>query len=372
MSFAPDDPCEDIQSRLKVYLVINANDEQTLKNISLLIEAGLLSKFYKFKKINSPFLPWDKMGAGSSISRKLKFTTPLHTTDYNYNIPLSYLSLTEFERPANQEFLNLDRLLHKVNCPVIFCISAQPVNIAPVLSAHTQYLKHLRSINRSGRSEYDTASFPNYLSDDATTRAIARKPFIMQKEQDPLADDILRCQQKFHEKLHNPNLFFSVGIFAGNTSTANLISSVFADYAIKDGNFQITTLGKGEHLQNAISKAKQFLPFTLAPLVNESTPRYRAIYSTLDMLKQICTVDGLSGLFQLPIGSIHSPYCIRQNTDPPHLKASPYSIIIGKDLECANIIRIAFNFFALQAHGCQRLHGQRQVNIYLFHVITVI
>jgi len=338
MSFQPNNSSEELQSRLKVYLIINGTDEKTAKNLSLLIEAGPLSKFYTFNKISSPFLPWEKMAAGYSISRKLRFTTPLHPPDHNCNIPVSYLSLTEFERPANQEFLNLDRLLHKVNCPIIICISAQPVNITPQLSAHTKYLNLLQSINRFRHSEHDTASFTNYSSDDPTQQLTARKPVIIQKEQDSLADDILRCQQRFHETLHCPNLFFSVGIFAGISSTAYLISSVFAEYAIENGNYEIASLKKGGHLKCAITKAKQYMPFTLSPLINESTPRYSAMYSTLDTLKQVCTVDGLSGLFQLPIGSIHSPYCMRQNTDP-HLITSPDSITIGEDLECANIIR---------------------------------
>ena len=62
------------------------------------------------------------------------------------------------------------------------------------------------------------------------------KPF---QRRDPLADDILRQQRRFHESLRQSHLCFSVQVMTEQWSTARLMGSVLAESAFEQGHYRL-------------------------------------------------------------------------------------------------------------------------------------
>ena len=116
-----------------------------------------------------------------------------------------------------------------------------PVNIQAECMAHTRYLARLESINRDWGSDGDETDIQDIFDSDTAIRFPSTRTVRPLRRRDPLADDILRTQRRFHETLYQPQLEFAILTMAPSQSVAQLIGSLLAESAFKDGSYRLVT-----------------------------------------------------------------------------------------------------------------------------------
>ena len=296
------------QSRLSLYLRLSAQEGSTFQSLQCLITGGMISRFYGLHGREVPILAEKNSEATCWIKRVENFIKPLYSCDFNANIPESYYCISPFVPNPDNDGLLLDRILDKVTEPVDIELSLAPVDTAELLSAHTAYLAQLHSVNRSWyhdeETDYDFLSDAEQRPHWEDRTASQLKPL---HYQDPLADDLLRQQRRFHETLFDPHLFFEFKVMAPTKAVACLVASTLCNSGFGDGKYQ---LHMGHSAQIEIPE------------------RFRS----LSLLGHIATIEELAGIFILPSASFASPLCIRKSTDP-HLLKVDRTLFFGYDLQ---------------------------------------
>ena len=311
--FTPRDDPAAAQSRLSIYVLTQAKDEGTADVLALLLERGPWGRFYDLRSVAEPVLPREQMRAACHVVRREDAVEPTQPPEANDRIPSIYYTIRPFEPNEKKDSLLLDRVLAKLREPAVVEITVSPTDVAAELAEHTHYLGRLGSINRSwDRDEEDDAENTNYLGIGQGWHPGSRSPLRPLRREDPLADDILRRQRRFHETLILPNLSFQIVALAKTAPVARLLASVVAESAFADGTYRLFPRR----------------PDTVNPTADAHWP---AVLSTLDFLCGadradryvglarlgcVASVDELVGAFRLPIASYGSPYSIRKNTDP--------------------------------------------------------
>ncbi|MFH1614958.1 MAG: hypothetical protein ABIG61_07730 [Planctomycetota bacterium] len=314
---------DDRQSRLKLYLRLEATEPSNLKSIGHLVKGSMLSRFYKLETLEQPFLEPEGLKWNCSVIRREDFVRPLHDNLFNAKVPEYYYTVIPFDANEKNDVMMLDSVLDKVDKPVIISIKLKPVDISAQLHSHTAYLARLSSINRSWEDEYELKNnFDNFSFSENDLSNLARssqelKPLTCR---DPLADDIFRQQKKFHESLRTPHLQFGIQIMAENESTARLVGSIIAESSFQQGSYRLLTSNTDCDHQvvpdSICDEAKEYIDI--------------ALYNELRPLTQLATADELLGLFRLPVASFSSPFCIRKNTDPKFVDPKDL-IVLGYD-----------------------------------------
>ena len=293
--FSPHPSNDDVQKRLQYLITVKSRNNSFYEELCLLIEQGFLSNYYDFRQTGD-FSDFDDNHVNScQIVRRTDFITPLHAKQFNYRIPECYYSIIAFEARTDNDYLALDKVLNTIPETVHIELRLEPVDLAQELNAHTKYLSVLQSVNRSWDQddfEYDwpSARLMRQQGDPIFNRGPREiKPL---RKSDPLADSVLRSQQKIHESLSRPHLLFTFQVAAKSKAVAHLVATVAAESAFGAGSYKL--------LQNPAEN-----PY----------PDYRAF----ERMPYLATVEELSGAFRLPVASYASPLCIRKNTDPLNL-----------------------------------------------------
>lgn len=318
-SFDPKPVSGNVQSRLGIYVIAQCRDTDQEENMRLLIERGALRRFYQARMVNHFKAPWDKLKGACDVVRRVDALAPLHSSEFNDRIPSSYYTISPFESSDRNDYLELDSVLSEINETAIIDICVQPVDVSSELSAHTKYLFQLQSINKKWDLEDDDGldDFES-LGNDTGPRHRWMRDIKPLRYTDPLADDILRSQQRFHEKLREPHLLFRIRVLAQTRAMAHLLGSVVAELAFESGSYRLQSCQQSDEIfAEALLGLKES---RIVPLPGFNTPyegRDMAIYSGLARLNQLATVDELLGAYRLPVASLNSPKCIRKNTDTP-------------------------------------------------------
>ena len=335
-SFNPSSANRNLQSGLAIYLKGHANDTSEVNSLKLLFERGPLSRFYNLQATDKEESPLSEgLCAACSIIRRTQPVTPLHSSEFNDKIPHFYYTIRPFEEDNSNDYMNLDRVLSGIKEEVHIQLLFQPSDITDELSKHTAYLSRLQQINRVWDREEDAGSgLSNFLGNGASewrsSRDQALKPL---RYPDPLADDILREQRRFHETLRLPHLLFQIVVLARTPGVAQLIGSVVANSAFKDGSYRLISSCKGEEWFDDLFRSVKESEI-LAPIPHETLfqKKNHALYFGLERLAHVGTVAELTGIFRLPVASLTSPHCIRMNTDPQN-ESDRDLIVLGIDRE---------------------------------------
>ena len=218
--------------------------------------------------------------------------------------------------------------------------SIMPVDMTHVLSDHTRYLSQIQAINRKWNRDDDDFETQDYSASGKAGWPRHRKQELKPLYRpDPLADDILRLQQRFHQTLHQPHLKFHINTLAKTLPTAKLIASIVAESAFEDGVYQVlpvcSTNGSYKALTGCLKDSMIFSVTEHDPIF--ATENY-ASYPKLKKLLQVATVDELCGAIRLPTASIKSPRCIRKDTDP-FIQDKDKIVQLGTDFEIPNATR---------------------------------
>lgn len=338
--FNPSPAFENLQSRLCIYMLANARYSSEGESLRLLLERGSLGRFYYLKEIKRVEASWKKLQTACDIVRREDVVSPLYTPEFNYRIPAHYYTIRPFEPDESNDYRILDRVLGEIMEEVIIDVCVQPVDISSELLEHTRYLSRLQSINRVWDSEQnDEIDSRDYLGDDSKWHSTRRHGIKPLRYQDPLSDDILRSQQRFHETLRQPHLLFHIKVLTETPAVAQLLGAVIAESAFDEGSYRLLSYNKDDRLfTEALDSLKEVRPLALPAHESFFPKEALTLYSGLTRLCHVSTVDELLGIFRLPVSSITSPYCIRKNTDPPH-QSEQNLIAFGYDIETPNSYR---------------------------------
>jgi len=299
----------DRQKRLNIYLQISAANRRYAECFERLLRGGLLSRFYELKKVDNVPLIRSKLNCSCQIVRREDFIRPLHSCNFNYKAPDRYYTIGQFEPDEKNDYIVLDRVLDKLNEPVVVVLEVSPADISAEYHQHTAYLSQLGSVNRSWDNQTDDIADFDYFGDNDHRFESHHDEIKPLTYRDPLADDLLRCQRRFHEDLRKPHLNFHISVQATTDVNARLITSVVAESAFNEGSYRLIADDK-----NA-----------------EDDGNSPGIYKDLRTLVNLATVDEILGAIRLPV-SFASPYCIRKNTDPEFIDPDDM-IVLGYDYQ---------------------------------------
>ena len=155
------------------------------------------------------------------------------------------------------------------------------------------------------------------------------------RNKDPLADEILRQQQRFHETLAEPHLRFHIRVLAQTPAVARLLASVVGESAFEEGSYQLFDYAADDPLFEEVANGRKDLRSVPAPaLAKLLGKRDIRLYDGMTGLANVAPVDQLTSVFRLPLASYGSPCCIRKNTDPPVQNADEM-IVLGYDEQSA-------------------------------------
>jgi len=304
--YSPSPTSGDVQSRLKFYLIAESDDIDYLKELSLLIEQGFLSGYYHLEPTKNTIIEEIIQAEACHIYRNFNLIKPLYPKQFNDRIPDWYYAINPFEPEQDNDYLALDKVLNTIQEPVAIILRIQPADLLGEQAAHTKYLAGLQSINRSWDQDdfqYDWPSAHLFSNQDDSFFKSGPRDLKPLRKSDPLADTVLRSQQKIHESLSKPHLHFGFQVHAKSKVVAHLVATVVAESAFSSGSYK------------------------LGQAFDENLPTE---FKGLERLPFLATVEELSAAFRMPIASYGSPLCIRKSTDPSS-HSELVQIVFGHD-----------------------------------------
>ena len=316
-SFSPIKNTLNKQSRLKIHFNAQSHDMNILDTIRLIIENGPLSRYYQFNEVRDIIFDTEELNAGCLVIRKEDQVTPLHKKDLNYRIPDYYYLLHGFQPNRNNNYHMLDRVLDRIEEPVRIDISIQPVNITDIIFKHTQYLASLQSVNRSWDRDEEEYDYPDYFLEEPERRRNKKKQGIdpLQRK-DPLADDVLKKQQKIHESLRSPHLGFHILVQAQTRHVSWLVAAMTAESAFENGEYRIYDFDGSDDVFHKVTAHYDRSQIIQAPVHRRLFNGNPDLYRHFSVLSQCAPIEELTGAFRFPVSGPLSPYCIPRNTDP--------------------------------------------------------
>jgi hypothetical protein len=334
--FVFDPVCEgcDMKSRLQPYLRVQASDDSMAKAMCMLIERGQISRFYELQGLYRPLELPKSLSVSCDVIRRRDFIKPQHTCEFNARIPDWYLTVSPFSANEKNDFRTLDRVLDRVQEPVVISVRIAPADISPERRALTSLMERYRSVNRSRSLDEDDYAGLDSMGGDGYRHLSYRckvSPFSLE---DPIAEDAWRCLRPIHESMcYRPHLYFSIRIMAVTEATARVVAGVFAEDAFEKGDYRLVVSRKGVPLFDETAENGQRSAITPLPIHRYlSQERQGQDCRHLSRLVQLATVDELSGAFRLPVASSYGPVlCLRKTTDPVYEDPKELIVIGGHE-----------------------------------------
>ncbi len=328
--YQPEANGRDPQDRLEVFLSGQAHSEDSAASLSLLMEEGPLNRFYELKPCRKLPVHWSKFSAACDVVRRQTIREPTVTSEFNAKALPAYYTIHSFEPNQENDYLRLDGVLGGLKEPALIDICVEPTDTRRQLSEHTRYLSQLMQVNRSWDDDDDDFLAEDWANYGGNTRSEARNLRLL-RNREPMADDVLREAQRFHETLSLPHLSFHIRVFAQTIGVARLLASVVAESAFQNGSYQLFGFSRDDPLFGKITRERKNLCVIGFPALGELLGGQEiGLFDGLSELASMSTADELAGVFRLPLASYGSPCCIRKNTDPPVQNADDL-IVLGYD-----------------------------------------
>jgi hypothetical protein len=331
--YDPDVPNQ--RARLRPILNFATEDTRVGTALRQLSTAGPLSSVYSFNPTDDN----PSLAVGNAyeacceiVRREDGWEASEKRKQNNEYIPEQYYSVSPLEARSENDWMALDRLLHRFDAPACVEVLVHPTCIEEERRAHYGYVTQLMQVNRYGNDldpdavgAQDRPSFSGWHSRRDSSRV-----------QDPMADDVLREQEDMHDRMRQPHLHFAVRCWAEDPNEARLLAATVAEASLNEGQYRILQYDTGD--LDKVRGASSELSILDRPLLEPSVwdgvwnNTKRTGLQRLVRLSRLGTVDELKGLFRLPVGRHGStPRTLRQRTDPPPVSFP--SVLIGDDLE---------------------------------------
>jgi hypothetical protein len=321
-----------LQRRLRIFILVRSFQPMLAENLGCFLEKGPLSRFYEFDQIDPPVGRWNDFEASCDIVRREVFMEPLRTIEENPHALSQYYTIYPFEpNPENDQIL-LDRILHQVTDPVCISIAIEPVEVSAERQTHARYLHRLESLSHPSLWE-DDAPGDWHLSINNKFRSNSQEGFLPYYKKDSLANDALRQQEKVNKGLYEPTMRFHLRVLTRSIEVAELLGSVMAESAFKEGSYRLVPAVKGtEAFARRVHAGMDLgvVPLEIAP---EEQTETLSCYQPFHRMCHLATVQELKGIFRLPVASFDQTcFCMAKNTDPPLTTKVP-DIRLGRDVE---------------------------------------
>ena len=331
--FDPSAENGDPQQRLALYIVAAVHNAGSETAMRALLEHGPLSRFYDFQPVCGIPAPSDGLPAGCDVTRREDVVEPLNPPEFNDRVPPVYYSLHCCEAIPDNNYMTLDGVLSGIDEPAVIELCVEPTDASREIAHLTRVLARLNSVNHDWDRDRAGGLLGVTDPDDdagAPNRAVPLAPL---RRHDPLANEILRKQQRAHEALRQPQLHFHIRVRAKSAGMARLLASVVAESAFRNGTYRLWE----SDVDALVADSPAVTPSSLRVVGTSTHGRLfdgpsASFYEGLVRLPCLASVDELLGVFRLPIASCVSPCCIRCNTDPPNSENED-SIPVGSDLE---------------------------------------
>jgi hypothetical protein len=300
------------QSRLAITIQVSATDEETAQTLRLLVECSDLAVYYGLRKVQAMDVPHLVSCAEYHITRAEHAVRPLHPPDGNPAIPPLYYGCHPFtQRSDSDGYRGLDRILDRLTEPVLIDMAVTPADVTEERFLHSRYMARLQLVNRfSGYEDEDSAAGDDPFEPDRHIRSGRSSVIRPLRRRDPIADDVLHAQRRFHETLNQPHLAFRMTVTAHTPAVAKLVAASMAESAFQEGSYRLWPHRAGPG-RSPLDFSRDVS--TLDRVLGEHATAYHGF----SRLAHIATVDELLGAFALPVASRSESRCIRKNTEPP-------------------------------------------------------
>lgn len=306
------------QQRLTVCLLATAHEKGCAAGLDALVERGPLRRLLELEPVDAACIVVERFGAACGVVRRLSLLDPTIEAEFNAKALPAYSILHSFQPRPENDYLLLDSVLDGVREPVTVDIRVEPAGISRELAAHAGYLASLQEVNRSWDFEENGLEAVRWSGAGGAHVAAPRASVKPLRTREPLADDVLRRQQRFHETLTERHLRFHICAFAETAAIARLVGSVVAESAFEDGTYELVDASCGEELRGGIGVQPSALSVkaVVAGGGRAGMPSLGPSSGLLPLVS-LAPVAELTSVFRLPIASEGSPHCIRKNTDAP-------------------------------------------------------
>jgi len=319
--YSPQSEGGDRQSRWRLYLRIQTPDRGTAKYMDALVQRGELSHYYKFEKVTEP-LAWPaSLAACCFIVRRHDLIEPLFGREMNARIPDRYYTISPFTANEKNNCRPLDRVLDRMDEPVVIRVRVQPADVSAERHALTDVMDRCHAINHGRDRDEDDDAGIDYLGGDDHGFSGYRNKLGLLSRSEPIADDVVRFLRPIHESLcHDPHLLFSIDITALTEAAARAVAGVFAEESFEDGRYRLIVSRKGDPLFQQTTAASGLSDLAPVPVYQYlAAEQGGEDYTGLARLVQLAPVEELVGAFALPAASPSSPMlCMRRTTDPKY------------------------------------------------------
>ncbi|MFC1762909.1 ATP-binding protein [Planctomycetota bacterium] len=318
------------QTRLRLFLCINASSANIAKAISVLIERGPLAGLYRFAKMDKPIPMPQGLHTSCHVVRCLDEIPALHSCDFNSKIPDAYRVIRPFVRNQKRDLWMLDKVLDKINEPVVFSCRIQPVDTAREMQAITTLVDQYHSVNHGRVFESDNDI--SFIGVDGLSHLHNLDHIRPLNLRDPSADVAIHSLRPIHQALcQQPHLDFMIEARARNEATAQLLCGIVSESCFDGQCYQIKT-GYHSKGSNEYNREEVHNPELETDSCRPITNQLASVDpSSLERLTHLATVDELSEIFKFPVvGPNCMTLCISRNTDPPY-EVPEDLIIFGYD-----------------------------------------
>ena len=240
LMFTPSPPNGDPQSRLGAYLLVGLHDPALAMAMRVLLEHGPLSQFYGMERICETPILGNELRCACDVTRREEVFEPLNPPEFNNQAPPVYYSIHCSEPHHTNDYTPLDDALGRIDEPVAIEICVEPTDTRKEILNLSRILARLNAVNHDwDRDETGNLLDVADLGDDLAglpARALTLRPL---RRHDPLANEILRKQQRVHEALRWPQLHFHIRVLAASAAVARLLASVVAESAFENGTYRL-------------------------------------------------------------------------------------------------------------------------------------
>ena len=333
-TFEPAPLSKDPQDRLTWYILVRAKTKARAKHLALLIEAGTLARFFRFERVNKCPAPWRSFRAACHVVRRETVIHPSVDREFNPLVPALYWTIRSFLGNEKNDLLNWDRICDRQLTPFVYDVGVAPVDVSEAREAYLRYLDELRAIGRLSWTDTDDGpySVESFLDDgDKLPFDCRYRQEQPKRQEDPLAEDILRAQRRFQESLALPHVLFNIRALAVDEPTANHLAAMGASSAFLEGSYRLISYVKGNPVfEETLESARSGRVISIPTHEEIFQDKGAGPYKRLAVLASVATVDELKSSFRFPIASHQSPLCFRKDTDPTPVSRVG-AILVGRD-----------------------------------------
>ena len=317
-----------LQQRLRLQLLGQAHQDDVAVGLRILLDRSPIRRFYDLQPADEDDIPCRKLGVACDIVRRQAVLDPTVSPELNAKVPPAYWMLWSFQPRQDNDYLLLDSVLASVEERVLVEICLEPCDISAELSWHTRYLWVLQQVNRSWDGDDEETSSPRWRGGRGDWDS-ALKPL---RQRDPLADEVHRHQQRFHETLTMPHLCFHIRAFAQTPAIARLVASIVAEAAFEEGSYQLFDLPvAGKAVLGAAMRTRANLRAMPSGVLGHTLKdKDVALLAGATKLANVAPAEELVSVFRLPVASPGPLHCTRKNTDPPYRDPADL-LILGHD-----------------------------------------